>query len=134
FWFLPTGAGALTGSYAGAQNRAPGFSVDAGRNLNWEFGNLSAQSVGQVNRNQWNHAALAYSTSNSETAVNVYLNGVLVAEAAADANTSWNPQVALGAYLGAVQPSFNGAIDEIAIFNQALNSQQIQQIYTAFSA
>jgi uncharacterized protein YjdB len=136
FWFLAAGAGpeALTGGYAGGANRAPGFSIDSGGNLNWEFANLSAQPVGQVSSNQWNHAALTYSTSNSETALSVYLNGTLVADADTDANTSWNPQVAFGAYLGgAQQPSFAGSMDEIAIFNQALSAQQIEQIYNAFS-
>ena len=133
FWFLPTGPGTLTGGYVGGQNRAPGLSIDSSGNLNWEFANLSAQSVGQVNLNQWNHAALTYSTSNSQTAVSVYLNGVQVDDAVTDENTSWNPQVAFGAYLGAQEPSLTGSMDEITIFNQALSSQQIQQIYNAFS-
>ena len=135
FWFFPTGAaGALTGSYVGPQNRGPGFSIDSSGNLNWEFANLYAQSLGQVGLNQWNHVALTYSTSNAQTTVNVYLNGTLVANAITDANTSWNSQVAFGAYLGAQQPSFTGSIDEIAIFNQALTSSQILQVYNAFSA
>jgi hypothetical protein len=134
FWFLSTGGGALTGSSAGAQNQAPGFLIDSGGNLNWEFGNLNAQSIGQVSPNQWYHVALTYATSNSETAVSVYLNGVLVADAVADANTSWNPQVAFGAYLGAAQTSFVGSMDEIAVFNTALTAQQIRQIYDSFSA
>src|SRR5208283_4480253 len=133
FWFNSTGGGALTGGYAGGQNRAPGFLIDSSGNLNWEFGNLYAQPLGQVSPNRWYLAALTYSTNNSETAVNVYLNGVLVDSAIADANTSWNPQVAFGGYLGAPQPPFSGAIDEIAIFNQPLSSQQIQQIYGAYS-
>jgi len=135
FWFFSSGAaGALTGSYAGTQNRAPGFLIDSAGNLNWEFANLHTESLGKVSSNQWNHVALTYSTSNSETVVRVYLNGVLAADAVGDANNSWNPQLQFGAYLGATQASFNGFIDEIAIFNQALNSQQIQRIYAAFSA
>lgn len=134
FWFKSTGGGTLTGGYAGGQNRAPGFLIDSSGNLNWEFGNLDAQPLGQVSPNRWYLAALAYSTNNSETTVNVYLNGVLVDSAIADANTSWNPQVAFGAYLGAQQPPFAGAMDEIAIFDQPLNSQQIGQIYGAYSA
>ena len=135
FWFLPSGAaGALTGSFVGPQNRAPGFSIDSAGNLDWEFGNLSAQSLGQVSFNQWNHVALAYSTSNAQTTVNVYLNGALVAGALTDSNTSWNPQVAFGAYLGAQQSSFTGSMDEIAIFNQALTSTQVLQVYNSFSA
>ena len=134
FWFFPSGAGALTGSYAGGQNRSPSFLIDPSGNLNWEYGNLVSQSLGQVSPNQWYHVALTYSTLNSEAVVNVYLNGTLVADAVADVNTSWNPQFALGAYLGEAQPSFAGSIDEAAVFNQALNSQQIEQIYNAFSA
>ena len=134
FWFLPTGSGAMTGSYDGAQDRAPGLSIDTRGNLNWEFANVYAQAVGQVTPNQWNHVALTYATSNSETSVNIYLNGVQVADAVTDANTYWTPQITFGAYLGAQEPSFVGSMDEIAIFNQALSTQQIQQIYNAFSA
>lgn len=134
FWFLSTGGGALTGSSAGAQNQAPGFLIDSGGNLDWEFGNLNAQSIGEVSPNQWYHVALTYATSGSETAVSVYLNGVLVADEVADANASWNPQVAFGAYVGAAQPSFVGSMDEIAVFNTVLTAQQIRQIYDSFSA
>jgi trimeric autotransporter adhesin len=133
FWFMPTDAGSLTGSYDGT-NRTPGLAVDANGNLSWEFGDLSAQVLGQISLNQWSHAALTYSTSNSEVTVNVYLNGNLAASAIASPPSSWYPQVAFGAYLGAQKPSFTGSMDEVAIFNQALSAQQIQQIYNAFSA
>ena len=133
FWFLPTGAGWLTGSYDGT-NRTPGLSVDSNGNLDWEFGNLSAQEVGQVNFNQWSQVALTYSASNSDVIINVYLNGNLAASAITSPLSSWYSQVALGAYLGAQKPSFVGAMDEVAIFNQALSAQQIQQSYNAFSA
>ena len=133
FWFMPTGAGSLTGSYDGT-NRTPGLSVDSNSNLNWEFGNLSAQGVGPVSLNQWSHVALTYSTSNSEVSINVYLNGSLAASAIASPLSAWYPQVAFGAYLGGQQPSFAGSMDEVAIFNQALSSQQVQQVYNAASA
>jgi len=134
FWFNSTGGGAITGGYAGGQNRAPGFLIDSSGNLNWEFGNLFSQSVGHVNPNQWYHAALTYSTANSETTVNVYLNGALVATAVTDANAAWNPQVLFGGYLGAQQSSFIGDIDEIAVFNKTLTGPQIRGVYNAYSA
>jgi len=131
-WFMPTAAGSLTGSYDGS-NRTPGLAVDANGNLSWEFGNLSAQPLGQIAFNQWSHVAMTYSSSNSEVAVKVYLNGNLVASAIASQNSSWYPQFVIGAYLGAQKPSFSGFMDEVAIFNQALSAQQIQQAYSAFS-
>jgi trimeric autotransporter adhesin len=131
-WFLPTSAGTLTGSYDGT-NRTPGLAIDSNGNLSWEFGDLSAQVLGQVSFNQWSHVALTYSSSDSGVTVSVYLNGNLAASAIASQNSSWYPQVAFGAYLGAQKPSFAGLMDEIAIFNQALNAQQIQQSYSAFS-
>ena len=135
FWFLPTGApGALTGAFAGGQNRAPGFLIDSSGNLNWEFANLFNQSLGQINANQWNHVALTYATVDSQTSVRVYLNGDLVANAVTDVNDTWYPHLEFGAYLGAAQPSFIGSIDEIAIFSQDLSSSQIQQIYRRFSS
>jgi uncharacterized protein YjdB len=133
FWFLPTGAGSLTGSFDGT-NRTPGLAVDGSGNLSWEFGDLSAQALGQVSLNRWSHVALTYSTSNSEVSVNVYLNGNLAASAISSQNSSSYPQLAIGAYLGAQKPSFAGSMDEVAIFNQALSAQQIQQIYNAFGA
>jgi len=133
FWFLPTGGGALTGSYDGT-DRTPGLSVDSNGNVDWEFGDLSSQESGQVGLNQWSQVALTYSTSGSEVSVNVYLNGSLVSSAIATPLSSWYPQVAFGTYLGGQEPSFAGSMDEIAIFNQALNAEQIQSIYDAFSA
>jgi hypothetical protein len=133
FWFMATGAGTLTGSYDGA-NRTPGLSIDSSGNLDWEFGNLSAQVLGQIKVNQWYHVALTYSPSASDVTISVYLNGNLAASAIASSNSSWYPQVAFGAYLGAQAPSFAGSIDEIGIFNQALSAPQIQQIYNAVSA
>jgi hypothetical protein len=96
FWFLPTGAGSLTGSYDGT-NRTPGLAVDASGNLTWEFENLTAQALGQVNFNEWSQVALTYSTSNSDVSINAYLNGNLASSAIASQNPSWYPQVAFGA-------------------------------------
>ena len=132
FWFLPTGAGALTGSFDGTE-RTPGLAVDAYGNLTFEFGDLSGQALGHVNFNQWSHVALTYSISNPEVTVTVYLNGNPAASAIASQNSSWYPQLSFGAYLGPQEPSFSGLIDEIAIFNQALSSSQIRKVYEAFS-
>ncbi|HKB99085.1 MAG TPA: choice-of-anchor D domain-containing protein, partial [Terriglobales bacterium] len=132
-WFMPTGAGSLTGSYDGT-NRTPGLAVDSNGNLSWEFGNLSAQALGPVSFNRWSHVAITYSTSNSQVNVNVYLNGNVAASAIASQNSSWYPQLVFGAYLGAQKPSFAGLMDEVAVFNQALSSQQIQPVYNAFRA
>jgi|HubBroStandDraft_6_1064221.scaffolds.fasta_scaffold00076_4 phospholipase C len=133
FWFMPTGPGALTGSFDGV-NRTPGFSMGSNGNLDWEFGNLSTQGVGQVSLNQWYFVVMTYASSGSDVTVNVYLNGNLAASAIASPLSSWYQQVAFGAYLGGQNPSFSGSMDEVAIFDQALSSQQIQQIYNAFSA
>ena len=134
FWFMSTGGGVMTGSVVGGTNRALGLSVDSGGNLDWEFGNLSSQSLGQVSPNHWHFVAMTYQTSGTEVTVNIYLDGNQVATAIANANQTWNPQVIFGSYLGSPVSSFIGSMDEIAIFNQALSSQQIQQVYTAFSA
>jgi hypothetical protein len=135
FWFMATSPGAITGGYAGGSNRAPGFMIDSSGNLDWEYGNLTAQSLGQVNLNQWYHAALAYGASSSgTTSVAVYLNGTLVAHGIASSNTAWNPQVAFGSYIGAQNPGFTGFMDEISFFNVTLSQTQIKTIYSAFSA
>jgi phospholipase C len=133
FWFLSTGGGSMTGSLVGTGNRAPGFSIDSNGNLVWEFGDLFGQSLGQVSANRWHHVALTYSTSGSEVSVVVYLDGSEVSTAIATPNLTWNPQVAFGNYLGTASTSFSGSMDEIAIFNQALSAQQIEQVYGAYS-
>lgn len=133
FWFLANGSGAMTGSITAGGNRGPGLSIDTNSNLLWEFGNLYAQSLGQVSSNQWHHVALTYSTSGSEVTVVLYLDGNEISTAITTANLAWYPQVVFGSYLGATEPSFVGSMDEISIFNQALSSQQIQQVYEAFS-
>lgn len=133
FWFSSTGGGSMTGSIAGTGNRAPGFSVDSNNNLVWEFGDLFGQSLGQVSANRWHHVAMTYSTSASEVAIVVYLDGSEVSTAIATPNLTWNPQVVFGSYLGAASNSFIGSMDEIAIFNQALSAQQIEQVYATYS-
>ena len=133
FWFQSTGGGVMTGSLAGGASRAPGLSIDSGGNLVWEFGSLSGQSVGQISSNVWHHLALTYSTSGSEVTVVVYLDGNQVSSAVAVPNLAWYPQVAFGSYLGSAAPSFIGSMDEIAIFNQVLSAQQVQQVYNTFS-
>jgi len=134
FWFMSSGGGVMTGSLAGSGSRAPGLSIDSTGNLDWEFGDLFAQSVGQVSPNQWHFVALTYSTGGSEVMVNVYLDENQVATAIAIPNLAWYPQVVFGSYLGASETSFVGSMDEIAIFNQALTGQQVQQVYTGFAA
>ncbi len=133
FWFLSKGGGVMTGSLAGANSRAPGLSIDTSGNLVWEFGNLSAQSLGHVSSNQWHHVALSYSSSASEATVSLYLDGNEISQAIATPNLDWYPQVAFGGYLGASATSFVGFMDEIAVFNQALSGQQVQQVYNALS-
>jgi phospholipase C len=131
FWFLSNGGGAMTGSVAAGGNRAPGLSIDSGGNLVWEFGDLSSQSLGQVSATHWHHVALTYSTSGSEVMIALYLDGSPVSSAIATSNVAWYPQVIFGGYLASAAASFVGSMDEIAIFNQALSGQQIQQVYSA---
>jgi trimeric autotransporter adhesin len=135
FWFNPSSTGAITGGYAGGQNRAPGFLIDSSGNLDWEFGNLEGQSLGQIALNRWYHVALTYTASaTGTTSIAVFLNGALAAHALATSNTAWNPQVVFGSYMGAQQPSFAGSIDEISVFSSVLTAAQVKQIYSAYSA
>ena len=132
FWFLSTSGGAMTGSLLPNGNRGPGVAIDPNGNLLWELGNLTAQSLGQVSSNTWHHFALTYFTSGTAVDVILYLDGTQVTTAATIPNTAWSPQVLFGGYLGAVEPSFAGSMDEIEIFNKSLTPQQVQQAYHAF--
>jgi phospholipase C len=132
FWFLSTSGGAMTGSLLPNGNHGPGVAIDPNGNLLWELGNLTAQSLGQVSSNTWHHFALTYFTSGTAVDVILYLDGTQVTTAATIPNTAWSPQVLFGGYLGAVEPSFAGSMDEIEIFNKSLTPQQVQQAYHAF--
>lgn len=86
-------------------------------------------TVHPVPLNQWSHFAATYDGSK----VRIYLNGVLENQA------NWNQGIFAGTaplFIGAtaIESVFNGLIDEVAVYNQALSGAAIQAIYNAGSS
>jgi len=81
---------------------------------------------------QWRHYALTYDKPSGIG--KLYINGVLLAQAGLG---SFTPQTSYDLYFGFVQgynpqsPPFQGMLDEISLYNQALTPTQVQEIYAA---
>jgi len=80
----------------------------------------------------WLHIVWVMTPTNQQ----IYVNGVQATNAAVAANDvgyHWNGLVIGAAYIGPITWYFNGSIDEIRIYNRALSSDEVQQLY-AFEA
>ncbi len=88
----------------------------------------SANSAAVITDNSWNFVV----GTDDGLSLNLYINGTLVSTV-----TSANPQWAtsMNLYLGATQPEnigslwFNGALDDLRIYNRVLSANEIQQLY-----
>ena len=73
---------------------------------------------------QWNHIAVTFDGTTART----YLNGVLVTEAAFSFGVDREAPVQFGADTAGGGNSFNGALDEIRIYDNVLSEAQIKQL------
>jgi hypothetical protein len=80
----------------------------------------------------WNHVALTYDSTNRT----LYLNGAVVGAGYAPTIAADDSGSAIGniPVAGSDQARFQGEIDEVAIFNRSLTSNEIAAIYAARSA
>ena len=98
--------------------------------------NIVGMNGGELN--QWHHLVSTADDSNGLT--KVYLDGVLIASSdgypaggGCIINSNWQGEfIRFG--LGASGESFNGDIDDIAMYNRALNQQEITNLYTSVSS
>ncbi|MBD2754032.1 LamG-like jellyroll fold domain-containing protein [Spirosoma validum] len=93
--------------------------------------NREVLSKGTVKANQWTH--VVWVADNRK--IRIYINGVLDNEEAIIAMTSNNDLVTIGRnafvpLLGAAS-DFKGKIDELRIFNRALTTAEVQQLYAS---
>ncbi len=111
-----------------------GNSLDTWYGYSQHCCNIVGVDSGELN--QWHHLV---STANDETGfTQLFLDGVLIstsngypAGGGCLSNTSWQWEgQAIQFGLGASGESFNGLIDDIAIYNRALTEQEIQNLYT----
>lgn len=76
--------------------------------------------------NTWYHVVIVKSTNSID---HIYINGV---SQTIDNTTSWSGPVPVASFIGVYSSLyFEGKLDEFAIFNTALSSEKITQIYDA---
>jgi len=124
-WFsnaLPADARAVAGYlFSAASDR---LALKASGKLAVENGGKSCEGTRPVALKTWNHAALVRDTGG----LRLYLNG------APEVECSGNGQTASGMLIGARESAaetFEGRIDEIAVFNRALSPKEIARHYAA---
>ncbi|MEK6953463.1 MAG: NosD domain-containing protein [Candidatus Micrarchaeota archaeon] len=89
-----------------------------------------------VTDGQWHHAAVTFGNGT----VKLYLDGAQVATGAYSGSINYNPGTVTDLTIGAeTYPAntiayFNGSLDEVEIFNRALNVSEIRAIHAAGSA
>jgi hypothetical protein len=97
--------------------------------VNWTVfvGNNEADTGIAVNTNQWSHIAVVYSGSDTQ----FYLNGVL-RWSRGSASTGYNgsAQMKIGrSDFGSGSSYFPGLIDDVRVYNRALNADEIKRLY-----
>src|SRR4249920_1718957 len=127
-WVFPTSA--PTGWRAIVDKNVDGYylmaSTDNG-NLpgvggNWTNGNRNVFGTSVIPVNAWTHLATTF----DGTAIRLFINGVQVASVAQTAPlapTTATLQIGADAYVG---ENFAGLIDEVRVYNRALNAAEIQ--------
>lgn len=132
-WILYTGNNAI--NVENINSSKDGFWVENGKihaANNFDGTNYDIVDANFVATNHWEHVALTYDAAT--TTMKLYRNGVLVQTNAA-APASASGQNYLGAFddtglggggLGVETYSWNGAMDEVRIYNTALTQAQVQ--------
>ena len=88
---------------------------------------------GVIPLNTWSHVAMTFDPSTGQYAL--YVNGAQVAAASSPGdNLATTRNVSIGREESFLSRYFTGLIDELAIYNRALSSAEIQAIYNAGSA
>jgi hypothetical protein len=143
-WVKPTGAGwdailaksPLDGS---APNHAGSFEFrieDGGRRLQFLHqqggvdDTVGYSSTGTVNSESWSHVAVTVVDS---AAVNFYINGALAGTATHNGNfgalTSSPLYIGNRGDFASLGTPFDGLIDDVRVYNEALTAQQIQDLF-----
>ena len=120
--------------YNGGSNYFNLFTVNANQNAIYLFGqnpytptpvNIQINGSGTIPINTWSHWAATFNNGN----IAFYFNGVLQGTTTF-ANTFTVSILQVGCYWNGGN-GFNGAIDDLRIFNTALSAAQVQTIYAA---
>lgn len=81
-------------------------------------------SPSTVNDGKWHHAALTY-TGNT---LSMYLDGILIGTQISGALTTDQTVFGIGGLASATSVNFIGSIDEVALFNRALTSEEVRLV------
>ena len=113
-----------------------GFSIDTAGKLYIEyFGRDIITSSNQITNGSWFHVAVTYNGGAIETATNtqIYVNGSAVGISSSGTSTgsatTGNANYAIGSDRVNTRQYFNGLIDQVRIFNRALDSGEVLQLY-----
>lgn len=104
------------------------FHLNTNGTINWWWGGGSNEmnSTGAAALNTWTHVAIVYANGSQQ----IYLNGVLSGTHNDSGSlTTQNDPVFIGTDLNSNSRTFDGFIDEVRIYDNALNSGQIDLVY-----
>ncbi len=113
FWFKNNSA---SGTIFSASDKR--FSINNGK-LNWWLNDTTTHSLGTIDTNQWHHLVLAINRTYNNVAI--YLDGNLADTYPATLMTGITGDMYLGG------DGFEGNVDELAIFEQALPKALIEE-------
>jgi Laminin G domain. len=99
---------------------------------------MGKRSAVALNDGQWHHFAVTYYTNPASEDISLYIDGVEQATLDGDLRATRNygtntAKTVIGARNADSVPAlfFNGQIDEIMLYNRALNLTEIQAVYNA---
>jgi hypothetical protein len=88
-----------------------------------------AGTIGSVSKNRWYHVLVTRSGSSGSWTFNFYLNGVLNKSVASATDPDASQTVTIGKLVGGGAYYFNGALDDLRVYNRALSVQEITKLY-----
>lgn len=110
------------------------FFINSSSRLCLSLDDGSVCSNQSVETNSWQHVVVTYKGTDSSQQVYLYLNGNLIGSGIEPDDASPSTSQLYIGYENRFFNSFNGSIDEIKIYNSALNQNEILQDYNQGSA
>ncbi len=95
--------------------------------LNWRGGSATAITCTAPSINVWHHIAV----TQSGTTAKFYIDGAQCTSGTVDALGNGGGKILIGGLDSAPSNSFAGPIDELAVYNRALNPSEITALYRA---
>ncbi|MEM1083734.1 MAG: LamG-like jellyroll fold domain-containing protein [Verrucomicrobiota bacterium] len=139
-WVNPDATGPYKGVFAGRQNPGNwGLNVED-THVDYRFANTGGSSFGLDSpansitaASGWHHLAITWETTGSSSTSTAYLDGVVIAGPSTLANLGYVAPT-IGYHIGddpcCNDREFDGQIDEIAVFDTALDPTQIASIHS----